>query len=207
MEEHGKAPAKRVAQHKLAEEVLKIVHGKLVAAEAKQEHSKIFQSSSHPQRNIRDTEAPIEDSGQKPPDMNRSVNRDGPVITAANAPTYSVTLPRSLVYKQPISRLLYHAGLVASRSEGHRLVAKKGAYLGAQSGGTSTMGDQVSWKTAENWDGEETEKYIIGDDRLMLRAGKWKVKVVKIIGDEEFEQRGLEAPGWKELKLQESSEG
>jgi len=49
-----------------------------------------------------------------------------------------------------------------------------------------------------NWNPQETEKYIIGDDLLILRVGKWKVKIVKIISDEEFEKKGLTAPGWKE---------
>ena len=179
MEEHNKAPHKRIAQHKLAQEVLKLVHGETLAKEAEQEHSKIFKKSSSD-------------------DGNRSTDYVNKAVPSENAPTHSLVLPKSLIYNQPVSRVLYHAGLAPSRSEGHRMVMKKGVYLGARPGGTGTMGDQVDFSPAANWDGKETEKYIIGDDTLILRVGKWKVKVIKIISDEEFEEKGLTAPGWEE---------
>ena len=190
MEEHNKAPPKRIAQHKLAQEVLKLVHGEQLANEAAQEHSKIFKK-------------PLDHEPQNNDDRNISsdyVHKGIPSTSQNTAPTYSLILPKSLVYNQPIARVLYHAGLVASRSEGSRMVSKKGAYLGARPGGSGTMGEQVDFSPAANWDGKETEKYIIGGDVLILRAGKWKVKVIKIISDEEFEKQGLSAPGWKEDK-------
>ena len=80
------------------------------------------------------------------------------------------------------------------------MVAKKGAYIGARPGSTGTMGEQVDFSPAANWEGKETEKYIIGGDTLIIRVGKWNVKIIKIISDEEFEEKGLSAPGWKEDK-------
>lgn len=193
MEEHNRAPPKRIAQHKLAKEVLKIVHGEKLANEAEQEHSKIFNRSfdSNPQ---------TDDDGNQSTDH---VDKAVPSISKDNAPTSSLILPKSLIYNQPISRVLYHAGFVASRSEGVRMVSKKGAYLGARPGGTGTMGQQVDFSPAANWPGKETEKYIIGDNTLIIRVGKWKVRVIKIISDEEFEEKGLSAPGWKDVKPEE----
>lgn len=193
MEEHNKAPSKRIAQHKLAHEVLKLVHGETLANEAKQEHSRIFNKSfaTNPQ---------TDDDGNQSADY---VNKAAPFSNNDNAPTQSLILPKSLIYNQSMHHVLYHAGLVASRSEGYRLVSKGGAYLGARPGGTGTMGEQVDYSPAAHWNGEETEKYIIGDNTLIIRVGKWKVKVIKIISDEEFEEKGLSAPGWKEDKPEE----
>lgn len=195
MEEHNKTPSKRIAQHKLAQEVVKLVHGERLANEAEQEHAKIFNKSFAPK--------PRTDEDENENRSTDQVDKAVPFTNKENGPTHSLELPKSLIYNQPIERVLYHAGLVTSRSEGHRLVAKKGAYIGARPGGTGTMGDQVDFSPAAHWDGEETEKYIIGDDTLILRVGKWKVKVIKIISDKEFEEKGLSAPGWKEDKPEE----
>ncbi|KAL9133546.1 MAG: hypothetical protein Q9175_005272 [Cornicularia normoerica] len=193
MEDHNKDPSKRVAQHKLAQEVLNIVHGETLALQAEQEHSRIFKKfvAANPQ---------TEDEN-KPTDHGNKVL---PYASSDEAPTYSVILPKSLIYNQPMYRVLYHAGLVASRSDGQRMVNKKGAYLGARPSGSGTMGEQVDFSPAANWAGKETQKYIIGDDTLIVRVGKSKVKVIKIISDEEFEEKGLSAPGWKEDKPEES---
>ena len=191
MEEHNKAPPKRIAQHKLAQEVLKLVHGEKLAREAEQEHRKIFNKSfaPHPQT---DEDASID-----------HVNTAIPSTSNDEAPAHSLILPKSLVYNQRISHVLYHAGFVSSRSEGQRMVNKKGAYLGARPGGTGTMSEQVDFSPAAGWDGKETEKYIIGGNTLIIRVGKSKVKVIKIISDEEFEEKNLSAPGWKEHKPEE----
>ena len=184
MEEHDKAPHKRIAQHKLAQEVLKLVHGETIAREAEQEHRRLFGNTSPPQQQTDDDGA----------------NKVAPLVNRDFPPTNSLVLPKSLVYGQRMSHVIYHAGLVPSRSEGFRLVTKKGVYLGARPGGSGTLGEQVDYSPAANWEGSETEKYIIGGDTLIVRVGKWKIKIIKIISDEEFERKGLSAPGWKEDK-------
>ena len=194
MEEHDKAPHKRIAQHKLAQEVLKLVHGEKIAREAEQEHRGLFGKTSPPQQQT-------DYDGNQSTD---SANKVVPLVNRDIPPTHSLVLPKSLVYGQRMSHVIYHAGLVPSRSEGHRLVTKKGVYLGARPGGTGTLGEQVDYSPAANWEGKETEKYIIGGDTLIVRVGKWKIKIIKIISDEEFERKGLSAPGWKEDKPHES---
>ena len=193
MEEHEKDPSKRIAQHRLAQEVLKLVHGEQLADETEREHRKLFNKSTatRPQTD--------NDDNQSTDDVDKAV----PVLKRDIAPTHSLTLPKSLVYNQRISRVLWHAGLASSRNEGHRMVAKKGVYLGARPGGSGTMGEQVDYSPAANWEGDETEKYIIGGDTLIIRVGKWKVKIIKIVSDEEFEKLGFNPPGWKEDKPEE----
>ena len=188
MEEHEKEPSKRIAQHRLAQEVLSIVHGERISREAKQQHGSMFKNSfaANPR------------TSQDGSDSKKHVNGILPFANIDKTPTHSLVLPKSLIYNQPMARVLYHAGLVPSRSEGQRMVNKKGAYLGARPGGTGTMGEQVDFSPATNWNPKDTQKYLIGEDTLIIRVGKWKVKVIKVISDEEFEEQGLSAPGWKE---------
>jgi len=200
MAEHEKEPSRRVAQHKLAREVLAIVHGQTVAKETEQEHRSMFKRPT-----IATPQTPAENNGRNPPDINRHLNEKAPIVNADNAPSHNLVLPRSLVINHTISRVLYHAGLVASRSEGHRMVAKKGVYLGSRPGASGTMSDQVEFSPAANWEASETEKYLIGGDTLILRVGKWKVKIIKIISDEDYEKQGLSAPGLKDEKVDESA--
>ena len=120
--------------------------------------------------------------------------------TSTNIPSANVTLPRSLVQNQSIARVLYAAGLVGSRSEGHRLAGNRGAYIGSRPAAKGGMGEGLDFTPVMNWVPEDTEKYIIDNNLLILRVGKWKVKVVKIVSDEEFEDLGLDAPGWAEWK-------
>jgi tyrosyl-tRNA synthetase len=201
MQEHNKDPSKRVAQHKLAREVLELVHSDKIARETELQHRILFQkdSASVPMGLSEDAGNPIDPTKQS--DQTDPVEKKVPTPvrdTADKTPFRSLTLPRSLVYNQPISRVLYHAGMVSSRSEGHRIVKNKGVYLGARPSAAGTMGDHLDWSPALTWEGSETEKYIIGENTLMLRVGKWNVKIIKIISDEDFEAEGLTAPGWKE---------
>jgi len=183
MEEHDKDPSKRVAQHQLAREVLNVVHGTEISQEAEQEHARLFQNS------------PLVQSASLG-DANR-------LETMSESPL-AITLPRSLVYDQRMANILYHAGLVPSRSEGHRLIDQKGIYATSERWTTGKMPgnappDQVEFVHATHWKPEETQKYILNENMMLLRMGKLKRKTIKIVSDQEFEERGLTAPGWESL--------
>lgn len=198
MEEHQKEPSKRVAQHKLAREVLEIVHGAKVAGETEKQHRSLYRKGS---ATIPMTL--VEDGASPPEDKTQHINNAAPLSKhhhPEDAPFYSLVLPKSLVYDQPISRVLYHAGMVTSRSEAHRRIVQGSVYLGSRPSASGTMGDQLDFSPATNWVGSETQKYIIGGNVLILRVGKWNLKIIKIIPDEQFEAEGLTAPGWKEPK-------
>ena len=190
MDEHQTQPSMRIAQRKLAVEVLELIHGEKVAREAEAQHRVIF--------NPPPISAAVEKKLQQPntADINPLLNPNAPHISSANAPSPHLILPQSLIYGQPIARVLYAAGLVSSRSEGHRLVAKQGAYIGSRPGASGTMSDALEYSPAANWHPDDTERYIIDGDLLILRVGKWKVKIVKIVPDLEFRERALTAPGW-----------
>lgn len=187
MAEHIQDPSKRVAQHALAREFVTIVHGAQAAAEAEGQHRMIFKPRAT-------TNSNIEVVG----DWNVSLNKYAPQTNVENMGSLNVTLPQSLVVGQPLHKVLWYAGLVSSKGEGHRLVASRGAHIGGKAGKESTLSDELSWRPIATTLPEETEKYIIDGDMLMLRVGKWKVRIVKIVSDEEYEASGLTCPGWKE---------
>lgn len=200
MTDHNSQPSERIAQRKLAFDVVELVHGLELARDAAQQHSLVFKSPYTAVPN------PALESGTKPPDINPLLNSNATPTGPNNAPSPHVFLPKSLVYNTPIARILHSAGLVASRSEGHRLIAKRGAYVGSRPGASGTMGDQLEFTPAHNWLSTDTEKFIVDGSLLILRVGKWKVKIVKIVSDEEFERLGITVPGWKEEASPESTE-
>ena len=232
---HMEAPHKRVAQHKLAYEVLCLVHGDKDARTARDQHAAVFEKASvstllgsatssspsstyepaHP-KNYGPLPGP---SGSHTPpkslptDISSSLNIHAPQSNAFNTPLSHTVLPISLVKDMPIARVLYSAGLVTSRSEGHRLILKRGAYVAnrpdRKKGG---MPDQVDYVPIDNWKPEETMSYMIpssseeptatenADDKpigsFIFRIGKWKVRIVRIIPDSLFIKQGLTCPGW-----------
>ena len=190
-------PSHRLAQHRLAYEVVEFVHGEELAKEAQQQHNIVFRI---PLATKPTATAHGNKSGSSDPSITRLPNRHSTPVTSSNAPAPNLVLPKSLVYNQSIARLLYHAGLVLSKSEGHRLAVKQGAYIASIPGQKLPMGDRLEFTPALNWDPSNTEKFIIDGDTVILRVGKWHVKIIKIVSDEEFEQRGLTAPGWREEK-------
>lgn len=68
------------------------------------------------------------------------------------------------------------------------------------------MSDALEFTACKNWKPEDTNNFVIDGKLLILRVGKWKVKIVKIVSDEEFEAQGLTCPGWKEEISKEEKE-
>ena len=202
MEEQAAEPSKRPAQRRLASEVVELIHGLAEAQAVESQAKMLFRPSTPSIPNPVDPQDPAEATAQKPdaPYINPSLNPRAPQTNHTNTPSPHITLPHSLVYNRPIARILYSAGLVSSRSEGHRLALNQGAYIGARPGRKEPMPDQVDFVAIKHWFPEEIEKFIIDGELLVLRVGKWKVKVVKIVSDEEFEKMGGSAPGWVERK-------
>ena len=196
MSKHNQDASKRIAQHNLAHEVLCLIHSEKDAKEAAAQHAQLFSRKPtiqqlSPSKSVADTP-----NSSKPAVISNSLNRHAPITTVYDAPSLNVTLPASLVVNQPIARVLYSAGLVASRSEGHRLCSQEGAYVGSRPSNQGTMGDELEFTPCKNWNPGDTTSHIIDGKVLILRVGKWRMKIVRIVSDEEFEAKGLTAPGW-----------
>lgn len=197
METQNIDPSKRVAQHRLALDFCTLIHGRNEAKKAADEHRSLFQNRGSPDINA------LRDAANKTPaegeDWSPSLNDNAPQVNWSNMSKNTVILPKSLVYNQPMNKILWSAGLVSSKGEGHRLITNKGAHVASTADGKGGLSDSISWFPIKTATGSESEKFILDDKLLILRVGKWKVKTVKIVEDEEFKKMGISAPGWDEL--------
>lgn len=176
LENHKKDPSQRIAQHKLAREFLELVHGANEAKDAELQHRLLFKGNKT--------------------DIISSLT--GGTFAASKAPSHNVTLPRSLIMQKSVGKILYAAGLATSKSEGHRVAEKHGAYIGGnpEKKTHEPMPDgNISWAQLANWDPKITRKYLINGELLLLRRSKHNVKVIRVVSDEEYALSGEEYPG------------
>lgn len=173
MTEHLADPGKRKAQHLLATEVIELVHGPEEATKTQNAHR-----------------------AMRNPTLNSLTQKSSETETPTS--TQTTRLPKSLVHNTPFSRILYHAGLVPTKSEGARLITKGGAYI-AQTSSTDNEVDTLDFVPIKAQQPHEVES-LIKDGLLIIRLGKWKVRVIEVVEDHEFEKTGEDAPGWVEFK-------
>lgn len=207
MKEHAQDPSKRVPQHLLAYECVELVHGELEAKKAQAEHRAVFRRGKVSLSSLAGSAGEMAPRSEGP--QSASLNPFAPQVNSTNAPSLNLTLPRSLVIGQPWPRILWSAGLAKTRSEGHRLVNNQGAYVGSRPAKLGGMAEEeLKFTPIKDFRPEIPEHFLIGGDMLVLRVGKWNVRICKIVSDEEYEALGLEnpAPGWEEL-LEERRKG
>ena len=191
MAEQNADPSKRPAQRRLAHEVIAIVYGLPEAEKLAFEQGLLFRP---PVPASRPTANPA--GGHHYTDINAATNPNVPQVNAATTTSYQVTLPASILRDQPMSRILYAAGLSASKAEGQRLVAAGGAYVSGRRGHSVQMQDDLTFVPIKDPGPGAAWPYVSEDEtRIIMRVGKWKVRVVKLVSDEEWRERGLEAPG------------
>ncbi|KAL2271010.1 hypothetical protein VTJ83DRAFT_381 [Remersonia thermophila] len=190
MAKQAEDPGKRVAHHRLAYEVVTLVHSEKDAKDAQQQHQMMYN---------KDSTVVI-----PPPTQTTTAETDVPVtpvsavITHQNAPKPDIKLPRSLIFGKSIGRILYAAGLCESATAGHRIAVQKGAYIGgvySDGHGSSMNAAQVTWTPIKLWFPQETQRYLIDDRLLLLRRGKHNVRIIEVVSDEEYAWLGLTYPG------------
>lgn len=183
MAEHNTDPGKRKAQHLLANEVLELVHGRDEALKTRAEH----EASRNPNlATFTGTSSPASQIDQ----------------AEQLAKNNRIYLPESLVHNTPLARIFYHAGLVPTKSEGARLIAKGGAYVASST--RHGDGEDLVWTQIKGQGAEEVATFLV-DGLLVLRIGKWKVRVIEVVDDDSFAFKGLDAPGWDEWKKQRTA--
>ncbi|WPG97247.1 tyrosyl-tRNA synthetase [Acrodontium crateriforme] len=168
---HASDPGKRHAQHLLASEVLELVHGPEQAAKTRAEHQAL--------RN---------------PSLASLISKTNEPGSTTEARTL---LPSSLITGTSLSRILYHAGIVKSKSEGARSVAKGGVYIALQN---ASEDGELKFASVKDLPQSATALDYVVDGLLVFRIGKWKVRVIEVVDDADFEKQGLDAPGWQEWK-------
>lgn len=192
MEQHQLDPPRRVAQHKLAFEVVSLVHGAEVATREQQQHHFMYSKGG--------TGATTADqAGQVASgDANGGSGlAAGKPITPNNAPRMDLQLPRSLITTQSPARIVHAAGLASSTSEGHRLCRQQGVYVAAAPGDQmrSLAPGNLDWTPMKLWQPAEAARFLIDDRVLILRKGKHNVRIVEVVSDEDYRESGQTYPG------------
>ncbi|KAI1736043.1 tRNA synthetase class I [Xylaria scruposa] len=189
MEEHNLDPSKRHAHHTLAFEVLALVHSIQEAELTQVKHKQMFSKST-----------PLLITPTFTGEMNAYPNVIPPSAALALRFRPDIQLPESLIMGKSISRILYAAGLADSASDAHRLVAHQGAYVGGAPGRSAhdnkeMREGEVAFQSVKNWFPEDTKNFLIDGKIMVLRRGKHFVRIVEMIGDEEWEASGKSYPG------------
>lgn len=199
MVEHQQDESKRVAQHKLAAEFTELVHGPRAAQSAEEEHRALFKKDMTLD-DLMKMNQPRQPPTQQPVEAHPSLVKDGKPQDMEKYGSAQGWLPQSAVFEKPMSHVLWSAGLVQSKSEGQRLISNKGAYVGAKKGEDSQMSDSLSYQVIKESGWNWWKDFIIEDKLLILRTGKWRIKVINIVSDEEFLEKGLTCPGFNEVE-------
>ncbi|KIV78098.1 tyrosine-tRNA ligase [Exophiala sideris] len=208
MQEHEKDQSKRIAQHKLAKEFVELIYGLGAAEQTEAEHRQLYSKTL----TISDLASSVAEAKAASPEtpetrtadfVHPSLNKHAQPLKREDNTQIRVTLPRSLVIGKPLGQIMWAAGMLSSKAEGHRLILAGGAYVGATAA-KGQMDDSLSFTPALGNSAEEAAKYIIDDHLLILRVGKWRMKIINIIPDEEYEASGLTCPAWEQLKTAEA---
>lgn len=174
MAEHQADPGQRKAQHLLASEVVELVHGIEEAKKTKTEHTI---SRTPTLESLQAQTEGAEDNSNR------------------------IFLPRSLVFETLPAPILYRAGLATSVSHANRIIKAGGAYIARQSAEEGVTADgALVFRPMKEVTADTINDFIQTNGMLIIRIGKWNVKIVKIVTDEEYDRMGLDAPGWKEAK-------
>ena len=195
LEEHTTRPHERQAQHRLAYEVMCLLHGRVEADRVLDSHNMLF---SKPHSPANSPSKPLYAKSLE--DINPVLNPNAPQTNALTNYPHQVTIPLSLVTQGSAARVFHAAGLVSSRSEGERLIQAGGAYVGRRMGSNPQLQESLNYVSIKAKGVGDLRPYVLDDSLLILRAGKWNVKIAKVLGDEEFEEQGLDVPGWAQYK-------
>lgn len=190
MELHREDPPKRLAQHILAFEVTSIVHGPEVALREQMQHQLVFNKEP-----IAPPEGMVTSATGVKPAQAGPV--DALLMDPNNATQKTVQLPRSLVLGKSISHILVAAKLAATNSEATRLVQQGGTYVAAQPGPDQRrlIPGSLDWTPVKTWFPSDTEKFMIDEKLLILRRGKYNVRIIQMVSDEEWAASGKRYPG------------
>ena len=191
MKIHNEDPPKRLAQHILAFEVTSVVHGPEVALREQMQHHAMFNKPL-----IEVPEGMVTAAqGVKLPTTKSPI--DALMTDSNNATQKTMQLPESLIRGKSITRILLACKLVATNSEGTRLVQQGGAYVAAQPGKDMRrlIPGSLDWTPVKTWFPSDTEKFIIDGKLLILRRGKYNVRIIQIVSDEEWAASGQHYPG------------
>tara|TARA_R110002003_G_scaffold1184_5_gene22612 strand:+ start:23007 stop:23729 length:723 start_codon:yes stop_codon:yes gene_type:complete len=220
--------SKRLAQHILAKEVVELAHGAAVARKAEAAHKEAFSHGTNTfplgvlrkkLDAIKATEAPNAASPSKKESQLLAYKKTYAASSTAQAISSTthegtsaendniVTLPLTMLQPGSFPRILHAAGLASSKSEAHRLIAKKGAYVVVPNSGSTETPTALQWVNIEAGAAVDPNHFLVDWEALILRAGKSKIQICRVVTDEQFDAAGLTCPGWRDAKGKEKEVG
>ncbi|KAH7402482.1 tyrosyl-tRNA synthetase-like protein [Pyrenochaeta sp. MPI-SDFR-AT-0127] len=219
MAQQRRDESKRAAQHILAKEIVELAHGASEAKKAEIAHKEAFGHGTYTFSlgALRSTLAGIQSN--KAPTTERLNKKEAELlaykkayVTSSTAQAITgtahersksdsddvVTLPITMLQPGAFPRVLYAAGLVSSKSEAHRLIAKKGAYVVVPNSGSPDNPTALSWATIEPGVAVDPNHFLVDWEALVLRSGKSKIQICRLVTEEQFQAEGLTCPGWED---------
>jgi tyrosyl-tRNA synthetase len=213
--------SKRTAQRVLAKEIVELAHGAAEAKEAESAHQEAFSHGTTTfslralRRSLNSLKSEQISAAERLNTKERNLleykkayaasstvqaTSSTAEDTAKPAHEDTVTLPLTMLRAGSFPHVLYAAGLASSRSEAHRLIANKGAYVVVPNSGAPETQTALRWAPIEASSTADPSHFLIDFEALVLRQGKSKMKVCRVVSEESFEAEGLTCPGWEELK-------
>ena len=210
-----KDASKRIAQHVLAKEIVELAHGAAEAKKAETAHKEAFSHGTSTfslgaLRNTLGTANPNAGLGAQKQNLDKfdmelleykrayaAPSTVQPTSSTSSQPKQDsvVTLPLSILQPGAFPRVLHAAGLATTKSEAHRLIAKKGAYVVVPNSGSVESPTSLKWMPIEASSTVNPQHFLIDFEALVLRSGKTKIQIVRIVKDDEFERRSGEKTG------------
>jgi tyrosyl-tRNA synthetase len=198
MRKQNEDPSRRYAQHLLAYEVVRLVHGKEVAAATQKDHRTMFGGEVDTVPEGEPLAGPGKGARSEEDDEYAAV--EGHPTDPNNAPRVDMKLPEHLIKGSSIARILYASGLATSTSDGQRTVVQKGAYIGGSPGQKAHQNKgmsehQIQFTPVSAWRPEDTQRFLIDGKILILRKGKHNLRVIEMVSDEWWKRSGKTYPG------------
>ncbi|KAJ4992737.1 Tyrosine-tRNA ligase, mitochondrial [Stagonosporopsis vannaccii] len=212
VEQQRKDASKRIAQHVLAKEIVELAHGAAEAKKAETAHKEAFSHGTNTfslgaLRNALGTAKPNSGLGARRKPSKSEIelleykrayaasstvqSTSGTFASAQTKQESVITLPLSILQPGSFPGVLHAAGLASTKSEAHRLIANKGAYVVAPSSGSVDAPTNLKWTVIESSSTVNPYLYLIDFEALVLRSGKSKIQVVRVVSDEKFKKQGL----------------
>jgi tyrosyl-tRNA synthetase len=207
--------SRRVAQHILAREIVELAHGTVEAKKAETAHKEVFSHGTNTfalgalRKAMSGTETAEASSTRTASKKDKELLAYKKAYAASSTSQATsgtaheqtkdtrddlVTLPMTMLQPGSFPRVLHAAGLVSSKSEAHRLIAKKGAYVVVPNSGSPEDPTALQWINIEAGATADPSHFLVDWHALILRSGKSKVQICRIVTDEQFETEGLTAP-------------
>lgn len=218
MGQQRKDESKRVAQHILAKEIVELAHGAMAAKRAETAHKEAFSYGTntfslgalrHALSGISGAETSSEVRPSQGDQAHLAYKKDYATSSTTQAIAETtheslkssgdniVTLPATMLQSGSFPRVLHAAGLASSKSEAHRLIAKKGAYVVVPNSGSAEAPSALQWITIEPSAKANPSHFLVDWEALVLRSGKSKIQICRVVPEEQFRAEGLTCPGWE----------